>query len=79
MNAEEAIDYLEKLAAKAEQYENGAPELHGILARAREFLRVYVGNNSEFYNSAFFLDEKNPNGKALANILRNFQEYINDG
>jgi hypothetical protein len=38
-----------------------------------------VGNNSEFYNSALFLDEKNPNWKALANILRNFQEYINDG
>jgi hypothetical protein len=79
MNTEEVINYLEKLATKAEQFENGAPEIHGILARAREFLRVHVGNNSEFYNSAFFLDEKNPNGKVLANILRNFQEYIKDG
>jgi len=79
MNTEEVIAYLEKLAVKAEQFENGAPEIHGILARAREFLRVHVGNNSEFYNAAFFLDENKPNGKALANILRNFQEYINDG
>jgi len=79
MKTEEALDYLEKLATRAEQFATGAPELHGILARAREFLRVYVGSNSEFYNAAFFLDEKNLNGVAIANILRNFQEYINDG
>jgi hypothetical protein len=38
MNTDEVITYLEKLAAKAEQYENGAPEIHGTLARARELV-----------------------------------------
>ena len=79
MKTEEVIDYLEKLASKAEQFEKGAPEIFGILIRAREFLRVHVGNNSEFYSGTLFLDESNLNGKALANILRNLQEYINDG
>ncbi|MGD2093250.1 MAG: hypothetical protein PVH61_44225 [Candidatus Aminicenantes bacterium] len=79
MNTEDVLKYIEMLANKAEGLDSDSPEIFGLAARAREFLRVHVGEESEFYNSIFFLDDKKPDGKAFANILRNFQEYIRDG
>jgi hypothetical protein len=79
MTTDEVLEYIEKLASRAEEIDQDSPEIHGLMARAREFLRVHVGESSEFYNSIFFLNEKKPDGKAFANILRSFQEYIRDG
>ncbi len=66
MNTEEVIEYIEKIASKAEQLESKSPEIYGLMACAKEVLRVHVGNDSEFYNSVFSLDDKDPDGKALA-------------
>lgn len=79
METEDVLAYVEKLATQAEKLDNDSPAIHGIAARAREFLRVHVGNESEFYNSILFLDDKKPDGKAFASILRSFQEYVRDG
>ena len=79
MKTEKLLAYIEKLAAKAEKLDEDSPEIHGLATRAKEFLRVHVGDDSEFYNSILFLDDKQPDGRAFANILRSFQEYILDG
>lgn len=79
MKTENALAYIESLALKAEQLSDDSAEIYGLIARAKEFLRVYVGEKSEFYNSIWFLDDKNPNKGAFIGILRNFQTYIQDG
>lgn len=79
MKTEDVLAYIEKLATKAEKLDDDSAEIHGLTTRAKEFLRVHVGDESEFYTSILFLDDKKPDGKAFANILRSYQEYIRDG
>ena len=79
LKTDKVLSYIGKLAQEAEHIEDGSPKIHGVLARAKEFIRVHIGDESEFYTSILFLDEKNPDRQAFISILRSFQEYIEDG
>ncbi len=79
MKTEDVLSYLEKIATKAENKSTEVSEVRGLMTRAREFFRVHVGDKSEFYNAIFFIDEEKPDGKVLASVIRNFQEYVRDG
>lgn len=79
IKTDKVLSYIGKLVKEAEALEDGSPKIHGVLARAKEFIRVHIGDESEFYTSILFLDEKDPNRQAFIYILRSFQEYIEDG
>jgi len=79
MKTEDILAYAEKLAKRALETNGSNEHSLGLLASAREFLRAHVGNDNEFYGAILFLDEKKPNGEALASVLRSFQEYIKEG
>jgi len=79
MDTEKAINYVNRLATQAEQIEETSPEIHSIAARAKEFFRVYIGDESEFYTSLMFLDDKKPDKNAISNILRGFLEFVSEG
>ena len=64
MNTDKVVTYLKRLIQEAERLDEGSSKIHSILARAREFIRAHIGDESEFYNAVLFLDEKK-RGKIL--------------
>ncbi|KAB7688997.1 hypothetical protein GBN24_11965 [Plesiomonas shigelloides] len=79
MQIDKAVKYIRKLIVEAEKIDPGSPKAHSLAARAKEFFRVYIGDESEFYTSLLFLDDKNPDKDAISNILIGFLEFVEEG
>ena len=72
MDTDKAVSYVQKLVDEAEKIAPESPVCHSIAARAKEFFRVYIGDDSEFYTSLMFLDDRRPDKEAISNILKGF-------
>lgn len=79
MNTEKVLVYLKRLIDEAEKIQDGSPRFHSVLARAKEFIRAHIGDDSEFYTALIFLDDKQPDLDAFIQIIRGFIEYIEEG
>ncbi len=79
MQTNTVINYLKRLVLEAQNLEDGSSKIHGVLARAREFIRAHIGDDSEFYNALLFMDEKKPDVDAFIYIVKGFIEYIEEG
>jgi hypothetical protein len=79
MNREQLIENIKRLLAKHGRYPVAA-----IYAEAREFLRVYAGEKSAFYESIKQYDPLNAFSEAYADlrineVLNGFLEYVEAG